>query len=102
MPFCVSIGRTPNVEGLNLAAANVSYSAKGVGVNDTLRTTDPNIYAAGDVALSYQFTHMADASARIVLQNALFPGPKKKLSNLGDSLDHLHRPGGGACGDVRR
>jgi pyruvate/2-oxoglutarate dehydrogenase complex dihydrolipoamide dehydrogenase (E3) component len=78
----VSIGRTPNVEGLNLAAANVEYTAKGVVVDDTLRTTNPKIYAAGDVVLSYQFPHMADASARIVLQNALFPGPKKKLSDL--------------------
>lgn len=78
----VSIGRAPNVEGLNLEAANVKYTERGVVVDDTLRTTNPDIYAAGDVALGYQFTHMADASARIVLQNALFPGPKKKLSDL--------------------
>jgi pyruvate/2-oxoglutarate dehydrogenase complex dihydrolipoamide dehydrogenase (E3) component len=51
-------------------------------VDDTLRTTNPDIYAAGDVASQFQFTHVADATARLVLQNALFPGPKKKLSNL--------------------
>ena len=67
------------MEGLNLAAANVTYSAKGVGVDDTLRTTNPNIYAAGDVALSYQFTHMADASARIVLQQCAFPRPQEEV-----------------------
>ena len=78
----VSIGRVPNIEGLNLEAANVGYTASGVTVDDGLRTTNPRIYAAGDVAMKYQFTHMADAASRIVLQNALFPGPKKKLSDL--------------------
>lgn len=75
-------GRTPNVESLNLEAAGVEYTKKGVTVDDTLQTTNSDIYAAGDVAIKYQFTHTADASARIVLQNALFPGPKKKFSDL--------------------
>lgn len=75
-------GRTPNVDSLNLEVAGVEYTKKGVTVDDTLQTTNPDIYAAGDVALKYQFTHTADASARIVLQNALFPGPKKKISDL--------------------
>jgi pyruvate/2-oxoglutarate dehydrogenase complex dihydrolipoamide dehydrogenase (E3) component len=75
-------GRTPNVDSLNLEAAGVEYTKKGVTVDDTLQTTNSDIYAAGDVALKYQFTHTADASARIVLQNALFPGPKKKFSDL--------------------
>ncbi len=75
-------GRVPNVEGLDLEAAGVEYTKRGVTVNDAMQTTNPNIYAAGDVGLKYQFTHTADASARIVLQNALFPGPKKKASDL--------------------
>jgi pyruvate/2-oxoglutarate dehydrogenase complex dihydrolipoamide dehydrogenase (E3) component len=78
----VSIGRAPTVEGLGLEAAGVVYSDQGVTVDDTLRTSNPNIYAAGDVASRYQFTHIADATARIVLQNALFPGPKRKASDL--------------------
>jgi len=78
----ISVGRTPNVESLNLEAAGVDYTARGVVVDDTLQTTNPNIYAAGDVAFKYQFTHAADATARIVLQNALFPLPKKKASDL--------------------
>ena len=78
----VSIGRVPNIEGLNLEVADVRYDERGVTVDDGLRTSNPRIYAAGDVAMKYQFTHMADAAARIVLQNALFPGPQKKLSNL--------------------
>jgi pyruvate/2-oxoglutarate dehydrogenase complex dihydrolipoamide dehydrogenase (E3) component len=78
----LSIGRTPNVDGLGLESAGVAYTERGVQVDDHLRTTNPHVFAAGDVALETQFTHMADASARIVLQNALFPGPKQKLSDL--------------------
>jgi pyruvate/2-oxoglutarate dehydrogenase complex dihydrolipoamide dehydrogenase (E3) component len=50
-------------------------------VDDTLRTTNSRIFAAGDICLSYKFTHTADAAARIVVQNALFWG-KKKVSGL--------------------
>ena len=78
----VSIGRAPTVQGLGLEAAGVEFSDRGVTVDDTLRTTNANIYAAGDVASRYQFTHVADATARIVLQNALFPGPKRKAGDL--------------------
>jgi pyruvate/2-oxoglutarate dehydrogenase complex dihydrolipoamide dehydrogenase (E3) component len=78
----VGAGRAPNVEDLNLEAAGVQYdSHKGVIVDDTLRTTNKRIYAAGDVCLQYKFTHTADAAARIVIQNALFWG-RKKLSAL--------------------
>jgi pyruvate/2-oxoglutarate dehydrogenase complex dihydrolipoamide dehydrogenase (E3) component/uncharacterized membrane protein YdjX (TVP38/TMEM64 family) len=74
----VGTGRAPNVDGLNLEAAGVQYDRrKGVLVNDGLRTTNPRIYAAGDVCLAWKFTHAADASARIVIQNALFLGRKK-------------------------
>jgi pyruvate/2-oxoglutarate dehydrogenase complex dihydrolipoamide dehydrogenase (E3) component len=73
----VAVGRTPNVEGLDLEAAGVQYTTKGVAVNNYLQTSNPNIYAAGDVCLPYKFTHTADATARIVIQNALFLGRKK-------------------------
>jgi pyruvate/2-oxoglutarate dehydrogenase complex dihydrolipoamide dehydrogenase (E3) component len=80
----IGAGRAPNVEGLNLEAAGVKYEVgkgRGVLVNDRLQTSNPSIYAAGDVCLPYQFTHMADAAARLVIQNALFFG-RKKLSAL--------------------
>jgi pyruvate/2-oxoglutarate dehydrogenase complex dihydrolipoamide dehydrogenase (E3) component len=78
----VAIGRAPNVEGLNLDAVGVKYDPKeGVQVNDRLQTTNPRIFAAGDVCLKYKFTHTADAAARIVIQNALFLD-SKKLSAL--------------------
>jgi len=66
-------GRTPNVEGLNLEAAGVQYDAKtGVHVNDYLQTSNPNVYAAGDICSRFKFTHAADAMARIVIQNTQF------------------------------
>lgn len=69
----IGVGRMPNVEGLNLEAAGVSYDAKqGIRINDYLQTTNPRIYAAGDVCMSLKFTHAADAAARLVLENALF------------------------------
>ena len=78
----LAVGRTPNIDSLNLEAAGIDFHAKGVTVNDKLQTTNPNVYAAGDVALKYQFTHTADATARIVLQNALFPVTNRKASDL--------------------
>ena len=77
----VGAGRAPNVEGLNLEVAGVAYTTHGVEVNDYLQTTNPRIYAAGDICLPHKFTHTADATARIVLQNALFLG-RKKVSAL--------------------
>ena len=78
----VGVGRAPNVEGLGLEAAGVEYDPKkGVIVDDCLRTTNPRVYAAGDVCSRYQFTHAADAMARIVIPNALFYG-RARVSNL--------------------
>ncbi len=70
-------GRAPNVEELGLEAVGVDYSKNGVKVDDHLRTTNPHIFAAGDVSSRFQFTHAADALARIVIQNALFFGRKQ-------------------------
>ena len=78
----VGVGRTPNVEGLNLEGAGVDYDRTGVKVNDFLQTTNKRIFASGDICLPYKFTHTADATSRAVIQNALFPGPKKRVSRL--------------------
>ncbi len=78
----IATGRTPNVECLDLEAAGVAYEVgKGVQVDDRLRTTNRRIYAAGDVCGHYQFTHAADAMARIAVTNALFFG-RRRLSKL--------------------
>ena len=71
----VGAGRSPNVDGLGLEAIGVEYDKTGVKVNDRLQTTNPRIYAAGDVCSRYKFTHAADAMAQIVIQNGLFPHP---------------------------
>lgn len=77
----VAIGRAPNVEGLGLDAAGVAFAAAGVTVDDTLRTTNRNVYAVGDICSAYKFTHAADFQARAVVQNALFFG-RAKASRL--------------------
>jgi len=75
------VGRLPNVQGLNLEAARVAYDVRtGVKVNERLQTSNPHIYAAGDICSPYQFTHTADALARIVIANALFLGRRKESS----------------------
>ncbi len=68
----VAVGRKPNTDGLGLEAAGVEFGKFGVTVSDKLQTSNPKIYAAGDIASKYQFTHTADAQAKIVVQNALF------------------------------
>lgn len=77
----VAAGRAPNLEGLGLEAAGVEHDRRGVTVDDRLRTTNKRIYAAGDVAMDWKFTHAADAAAKIVVQNALFFG-RRKVSAL--------------------
>ncbi len=81
----VAVGRAPNTDGLNLEGVGVRYDKQGVEVNDNLRTTNPKIFAAGDICSKLKFTHAADFQARIVIQNALFalgPFGKKKASDL--------------------
>jgi pyruvate/2-oxoglutarate dehydrogenase complex dihydrolipoamide dehydrogenase (E3) component len=75
-------GRVPNVEGLNLEAAGVDYAAgDGIRVDDFLCTSNPRIYAAGDICLEHRYTDTATASARIAVQNALFRG-RERMSDL--------------------
>ena len=74
----VGIGRAPNVEGLDLEKAGVEYGPReGVKVNERLQTSNPRVYAAGDICFPYKFTHTADALARIVIANALFKARQK-------------------------
>ncbi|MBW2384860.1 MAG: mercuric reductase [Deltaproteobacteria bacterium] len=85
LPFdemLVAVGRKPNVAGLGLESVGVQFDPqRGVHVDDRLRTTHPNIYAAGDVCMAQKFTHAADFAARAVVRNALFFG-RQKLSEL--------------------
>jgi len=69
----VAVGRKPNIEGLNLEKAGISYTNKGIVVNDRLQTLADNIYACGDVVGPYQFSHMAEYQGIIACSNAFLP-----------------------------
>ena len=77
----VGVGRVPNLEGLGLEAAGIAYDKNGVKISDSLQTSNPDVYAAGDVCFPCKSTHTADALARILIANALFMG-RQKASNL--------------------
>jgi pyruvate/2-oxoglutarate dehydrogenase complex dihydrolipoamide dehydrogenase (E3) component len=66
-------GRQPNIENLGLESIGVETDSHGVKVNEYLQTTVSHIYAAGDIAGPYLFTHMADVQARVVVRNVLMP-----------------------------
>lgn len=70
----VAAGRRPSIEGLGLEEVGVAADERGVRIDRACRTTVPSIWAVGDVAGPYQFTHWANYQARIVIRNALFPG----------------------------
>jgi pyruvate/2-oxoglutarate dehydrogenase complex dihydrolipoamide dehydrogenase (E3) component len=68
----VATGRKPNVKGLSLERASIVFDARGIKVNDRLKTTNPRVYAIGDVVGGQQFTHLANYHAGIVIRNAVF------------------------------
>jgi pyruvate/2-oxoglutarate dehydrogenase complex dihydrolipoamide dehydrogenase (E3) component len=70
----LAVGRRANVAGMGLEKAGVEHSPKGVRVDERFRTSNPRIFACGDVASPWQLTHAADAQARAVLSHALFRG----------------------------
>jgi len=74
-----AVGRQPNVEGLNLEGIGVELNGRAIKVDNTLKTTVPNIYAAGDVTGLFPFTHVAEYMAGIVISNALFPIIRRKV-----------------------
>lgn len=65
-------GQQPNVEALNLEAVGVKWNRRRLSVNEKLQTTNPRIYACGDVIGGYQFANIANYEAKIALKNALF------------------------------
>ncbi|WP_319371599.1 NAD(P)/FAD-dependent oxidoreductase [uncultured Ilyobacter sp.] len=78
----VAVGRKPNTESLKLESAGIEYNKKGIEVDKHLQTNIHNIYAVGDVASPYQFSHMANYQGIIAVQNALTP--------LKKSVDYSH------------
>ncbi len=78
----IATGRKPAVDGLALEKAGVLYSPRGIVVDDRLRTNVKHIYAAGDVAGGYQFTHFAGWQAFEAVRNALLPGSSPGMTDL--------------------
>jgi len=86
----VSVGRRPQVEGLELEQAKVNHGPGGTQVNKKLRTSQPNIFAAGDCTGGYQFTHYAGYQGFTAGRDAFLPFRKKSV---------LHHPGQGETGN---
>lgn len=76
----VAVGRKPEIEDLDLPAAGVETNPRGVVVNERLQSSQPHIFAVGDVAGGYQFTHVADAHARLVANLISRPGRLARIS----------------------
>jgi len=83
----VAVGRTPNIQGLDLQSVGIDVDDKGVRVNSYLQTSQRHIYAAGDVSGPFLFTHMADGQARVVVRNILVP-----FQFLRQKMDYLVVP----------
>ncbi len=78
----VAAGRVANVDGMNLEAAGVTYTKRGITVDAGLRSSQRHIYAVGDVAGGLQFTHVAGYQAGLVIRNALFRLPVKNRTDI--------------------
>ncbi|WP_439527996.1 dihydrolipoyl dehydrogenase family protein [Pannonibacter sp.] len=74
----IATGRAPSLAGLGLEQAGVEFSARGIKVDEGLRTSNRRIYAIGDVIGGLQFTHVAGYHAGLVLRSALFRLPAKE------------------------
>ncbi len=68
----IATGRMPNIKNLALEKAGVAYTPKGIQVNAYLQTSNKKIYAMGDAAGSFQFTHVANYHAGIIIRHAIF------------------------------
>lgn len=78
----LATGRQPNIESLNLTSANVEYTDHGIVHDKQLRTTNRNVFVAGDVAGDLQFTHYASAQAGVAVQNMFIPLVKSKVPEV--------------------
>lgn len=73
----IAVGRSPNLDGLDLERAGIETGRGGIVVDARLRTTNKKVFAIGDAAQGYKFTHIAGYHAGIVIRNVLFRLPAK-------------------------
>ena len=103
----LAIGRRPSLASLHLDRAGVKTSKKGIDVDATLRSSQPHIWAAGDVTGALQFTHVAYEQGKLAAQNAFASDPrpfagrvipwvtytKPALSHVGKTEEQLRQDG---------
>ncbi len=75
----VATGRSPAQEGLNLAAAGVESTSRGIKTDSAMRTSNPNIFAVGDVTVSFDIVHVAIQQGEVAAHNALGSGPTQYM-----------------------
>lgn len=89
----VATGRRPDTTALNLTAAGVETDDRGfVVVNEHQCTSNPRVYAAGDVAGSPQYVYVAAAAGHVAAANALDPAAKRSVDYLGLPAVMFTRP----------
>jgi pyruvate/2-oxoglutarate dehydrogenase complex dihydrolipoamide dehydrogenase (E3) component len=80
----ICVGRIPNTNGLHLQDAGVSFDSKGIKTDSFLQTTNPDIYACGDVTGPYRFSHIAEYQAKTAVMNAFLPVKRRmNYTNIG-------------------
>lgn len=73
----LSLGRVPNIKGMDLEKAGIEYTKKGITVDEHMETSAKGVYAVGDVTGPYQFSHMANVQGILATQNAILPINRK-------------------------
>ncbi|PIE11597.1 MAG: dihydrolipoamide dehydrogenase [Rhodobacterales bacterium] len=77
----MAVGRTPNIDRLNLEAAGISHNRAGIIVDASMKTSNRKVYAIGDVAGGKQFTHVAGYQAGLIIRSALFGLPARQRTD---------------------
>ena len=77
----MAVGRKANIDSLDLAAAGIETTRRGIKVDASMRTTNRRVYAIGDVAGGLQFTHMAGYHAGLIIRSALLSLPARERTD---------------------
>lgn len=85
----LSVGRRPNIRELNLDAAGIKYSSKGIDVDSYGRTSQKNIWCIGDASGAPFYTHMAEAQGRAVLTSLLLPSFFRRKIDRSQNVPHV-------------
>ena len=98
----LALGRRPNVEEFGFEVAGVAYDREGVKVDDHLRTSNPDIFAAGDVTGTWELVHVAVYQGQLGAHNAFSPHPRRTDPDLWMSRAVFTEPQVGIAGLTER